>query len=301
MNDHRHNSYNEHTNPNHTTFHGHRFEGYWDFGGNKTSPAICDNQTLQNDCTQFYIGSFGIQSPELVPCCLVAIYLGFTLGRITLKTKTNSNITYAITFFTLGCMMTFSMITNSFTPLNCKPDGFINVFTNLIDVGLTSCVGYSFLIDGLVDFGVLSQYKKRTYHLLAGGYILIFIGWIITGLKLSFDGYLFMYYGIVGFCCGSWVVIQFMLMETSKNYSALRYFLIAAVSGAVGFVSVLDLKINALLCEMFTCYFGGEFTWFVATDVSIYCIFLFYKARHGIGSNNQDPIRNLYQRLRSSF
>lgn len=279
---------------------GHGYEGYGFFEGNRTSPAICTNETLDDICNRIYIGSWGIQSPELIPCCLMALYLGITLSRATIKTKTNANVVYAITFLMVGCMMTFAMIGDTLLPLNVSDKSPLLILVFTCDVGLTSSIGYSFMIDGLVDAGILHQNKKSTYWILGGGMAAIFSGWIYTFITQWKYGFTIMYLGVVAITCGSWVVIQIALMVISKNCKGLKYFFLAAFTGGFGFCSLMNAKLNAWMCETFTCYFGSEFIWFFVTDTAIYFIYLFYKERHGL-NQGQDPVMTLYQKLKNSF
>jgi hypothetical protein len=250
------------------------------FNGFGTSSAICTNSTLAQLCNEILIGDWSIQSPELVPCCLGALYLGITLSKKIWNMKTLSSKMYGTTFLMIGIMMTCASMFDCILINNLSPKSFFLNFFGVADVGLTSSIGFAFLIDGLIDCGILDPTKKRTYYIFYGGVAAIFYGWI-----LCFEGkwdaaWMWLYLGVVAIGCGSWVIIQIALMYFSHDTRGWLNLLGASLAGGIGFFNLMETKWQVWECEHLSCYWGDDFTWFIVTDIAMYFIYQYYVKRH---------------------
>jgi hypothetical protein len=244
-----------------------------------SSYSYCSSTAEITSCNQIDVGSFGIHSPLLIPSCLAALVLGIIFSKRMYRTKTDSNIFYAVTFMAIGVMMTISMLNHCFFPLNLSEDNFFYSLAAFLDVDLTSTIAFLFLLDGLLDLRIINQNQRRTYKVFVVGFLSISLGWLITmstGWEL---GFLVMYLGIVGVGCGSWCFIQVWIMIRKRDFKGLGYFLIAGFSGLVGLVSVADQGIDQFFCENFGCLFAQQFLWFLVTDIAMFCIYKYCQAR----------------------
>jgi hypothetical protein len=250
------------------------------FNGFGTSPAICTNGTLADLCNQILIGDWVIQSPELVPCCIGALYLGVTLSKKVWKMNTLSSRMYGTTLLMVGIMMTCASMFDCILADNVNQNSWLYNFFGVMDVGLTSSIGYAFLIDGLIDCGILDPKKQKTYYIFYAGMAAIFYGWI-----LCFEGtwpaaWFYLYLGVVAIGCGSWVIIQIALLYFSNNTRGWLDLLGASIAGGLGFFNLMDTKWQVWECEHLSCYWGSDFTWFIVTDVALYFIYQYYVKRH---------------------
>ncbi len=244
-----------------------------------TNTSICSNMTLIRECDTLTIGNYTIISPALLPCCLGALIIGLTLAKKTIKMQTTNSLFYALTFAMVGCMMTDAGWNDCLLPNLFPHDKFIHQFYAIVDVGLTSTIGYSFLILGLLDAGILSQKSKITWGIYIVGTILIFYGWIKTIVGHWYPGFFILYMGVVGVGCGTWTIIQLHLVIGQKDWASLKWLLFAGLHGGFGFFSLLDFKLSKWICENIDCHFATAFIWFLVTDTAIYFIYKFYVSR----------------------
>src|SRR5688572_11519353 len=89
---------------------------YFKFDELTTPPDICQNKTLIVECDIITVNGLIIHSPELLPCCLMALILGMTLAHKVLKMKSQNYKFYAITFAMIGVMMTDAGLTDCILP-----------------------------------------------------------------------------------------------------------------------------------------------------------------------------------------
>lgn len=244
------------------------------------SPAsICTNQTLINTCDTLKIGDYVIMSPELLPCCLMALILGFTFAHKILKTKSKNSVFHAMTFAMIGVMMTDAGWNDCLLPNLFVGNKFIHNYYEIIDVGLTSTIGFAFLINGLLDAGTLKQNSPVTWAIFGVGTLGIFVAWTFTTVKASVIGVLVLYMGIVGVGCGTWTVIQLKLVIEEKDWTSLKWLIFAGLHGGFGFYSILSVRLRTWLCENVSCHVATNFIWFIVTDTAMYFIYRYYKSR----------------------
>jgi hypothetical protein len=251
--------------------------GHWAVG---TPHDICINRTLVQDCDTYTIGDWTIQSPELIPCCLGALIIGLTLSKKVRTMNTRSHIFYAATFALVGIMMTIAGLNDSLMAHVGNPDGHLRLFLMIADVQLTSFIGYMFFLDAMLDAGILNENKPYVYLYAVLGFFGILHGWIqcfFHGWKM---GFLIMYMIVVLFGCGSWVIVQMVIVIVNKDWKSLKYLFYCAFAGGFGFFSLLNMKLTVFLCEKMGCYITTEFIWFLVTDIAIYYIYKYYVARN---------------------
>lgn len=253
---------------------------YYNVFENFESPAsICTNSTLVTACDTLTIGGYTIMEPELLPCCLMALIIGLTLAHKTLKIKAPNSLFYAITFATIGVMMTDAGWNDCLLPNLFPNNKFVHFYYAIIDVGLTSTIGFMFMIDGLLDAGVLKPKSPVTWSILATGAIAIFVGWYFALVSSSTLGFFIMYMVVVAIGCGTWVFVQLYLVIRDRDWSSLKWFFLAGSNGGLGFYTLMSSRAQRWLCETYGCHWGTNFIWFLMTDTAMYFIYRYYKAR----------------------
>jgi hypothetical protein len=63
------------------------------------------------------------------------------------------------------------------------------------------------------------------------------------------------------------------------SISILGWMLLAGLAGGVGLLLIADQTLSVDVCLVFGCHFGGNFWWFVLTDVSMYCVYRYWLTR----------------------
>lgn len=248
-------------------------------GSLDTNSTICHNASLIRKCDVIHVGGLQINGPSLLPCCLGALIIGLTLAKKAKGMQTKNSIPYAITFAMVGFMMTDAGWYDCILPNIWKDDKLIHDFYGIIDVGLTSSIGYAFLILGLLDVGILCEKSRWSWGIWGAGTAAIFYGWIQTFAGNWKAGFLVLYMGVVAIGCGSWTVIQLVLVLGHRDWKSLKWLLFAGAHGGFGFFSLLSSRINSWLCNHFGCHFASSFVWFLVTDTAIYFIYRFYVSR----------------------
>jgi len=244
-----------------------------------TPSDICSNTTLISECDTWNIHGYVIQSPALLPTCLGALIIGMTLAYKVRQMKTRNYLFYATIFAMVGTMMTFAGITDCLIPHILPKNIAIHYFFGIVDVGLTSSIGYAFLIAGLLDCGVLSQDSPITWALLGSGMTAIFYGWWLSFTGAWKAGFFILYMVVIAIGCGAWVIIQFTLIILDKDWKSLKWLLFAGAHGGFGLYSIMSQKIITWICRHVGCHWAINFIWFVVTDTAIYFIYRYYQSR----------------------
>jgi len=277
-------------NPNSTnyTYGGDPF-GSHHHGHHGTPSEICTNSTLLVECDTWNLNGWVIQSPELIPTCIGALIIGMTLARKTFPMKTRNSTFYAMIFATVGVMMTSAMICDCLIYHVLPQYKNIHYFVNIVDVGLTSTIGYAFLIAALLDVGFLSQDSPVTWALYFSGATGIFYGWYLVFYKNWEAGFLILYMVVIAIGCGTWVIVQFTLIILDKDWRSLKWLLFAGAHGGFGLYSIMSRKLIVWICENVGCHWATNFIWFVVTDTAIYFIYRYYVSRIEFAKGSVKP------------
>jgi len=242
---------------------------------------ICTSYNLSDACQTTVIFGINVLSPEIIPLCILAAIIGYTAGSRILKLQNApGSLAYAITFFAYGVMMSDAALNDCFMMVNGNTSDLLHLITGVIDAGLTSSIGASFIFLGLIDVGVIGQNSKATITAMLLTYLAIFIAWIyaiIVQWELSF---LILYGGIVAFGGAVYLITESIFLIKRGSTTGLVWVLVAGLSGFIGLVAVMDPTVDIWLCHTFGCHFSGHFVWFVLSDVSVWALYKYYIATH---------------------
>jgi len=164
----------------------------------------------------------------------------------------------------------------------------------VLDVGLTSTIGFNFLILGLLDAGILNQKSKLTWGIWGAGTFGIFYGWVAAVEGKWKAGFFVLYMVVVAIGCGAWTIIQMVLVLGNKDWASLKWLVFAGFHGGFGMYSLMDARLQKWICENIDCHFATSFIWFFVTDTAIYFIYRFYVSRVDFEKKQQLRANNYY-------
>jgi len=229
-------------------------------------------------CNTASIGDFVIESPALIPTCFLAAMIGFSAYSTISKANIAGSKFYSMTFFMFGTMMSIAGINDCLLPLNGDQADFIHQFFMIMDVGLTSTIGMTFGFNGLIDIGVITEgiATFTVWGFLAG---LIFGLWFYTIEAMDYQGFMYLYVYVIGFACGLYCICEVIYLVKNRSTKGFVWVFVAGLTGGFGLLCVVDSSISYWFCHTFGCYFGGEFMWFVLSDVAMYANYKYFMSR----------------------
>jgi len=224
------------------------------------------------DCaSSIEVWGYTINEPSVIPTCILAAIVGY-LGFISLSRHSNVRgaMVYSYSFFMFGTMMSDAMFVHSFF----DEKSIAGQITGLIDVGLTSSVGLSFLYNGLVDLNIISERSVLSIVVMLLSYIALFGAWLYSFATHWQNAFLYLYFGVILFGCGSYCLLEVIYIIKSGNWKGTAWLFAGGMSGAVGVLCVF--KWNKFFCDELSPYLSGDFWWFLLSDVSMYCLYRFF-------------------------
>eukprot|EP01105_Mastigella_eilhardi_P002389 TRINITY_DN1293_c0_g1_i3.p1 TRINITY_DN1293_c0_g1~~TRINITY_DN1293_c0_g1_i3.p1 ORF type:complete len:257 (+),score=59.92 TRINITY_DN1293_c0_g1_i3:412-1182(+) len=177
------------------------------------------------------------------------------------------------------CMMPASCIFNCF--MLYESDWFHSVIGE-IDLSLTSSIATSFFWSALSDAGFIDARKnKKWLWAMLASYVLLFLAWYIMYFSpwkvdptMTFK---ILYMGVVGVTCGTYVIVEIVLMIVKSQPRGRRIcLLLAGLTGGFGFVAIEIPSVNEWLCHSLGPLFAGNFWWFLFSDVAMFLLFCFF-------------------------
>jgi len=245
---------------------------------NATSVCYNVNETIA--CDIGFVSGVELQAPELIPTCIVAAIIGFTsFNKIRQCKNSLGHGVYSLSFLLFGIMMSDAAFNDCYLPNNPVNNLFWAFFFPVLDVGLTSCVGLSFLFNGLVDVGWINESSTGTKATMAVSFISLFVAWIWAFINRSYTAFLYLYVYVIAFSCGAYCIMETIYLIRSKDYRSLAWVGVAGVSGGIGLSAIYFPAIQLYMCTHFGCHVGGDFLWFVLTDVAMYSLYRYYMCR----------------------
>lgn len=215
--------------------------------------------------------SFTITDPSLIPTCLLAALVGlYGFRTISQHSNTRGHVVYAMSFLMFACMMTDAMFVHCFLT---GQKTLLSYLVGLIDVGLTSSIGLSFLYNGLVDVGVMKENTLSSFVVMFGSYALIFCAWVYEFQHSIRDGFLILYLGIIMVGCGSYCITQVYSLYKMGRWEGSGWLGVAGLAGGVGVAAIFT---NTWLCTNVSPYLSGEFVWFLLSDVAMWGILNYF-------------------------
>mmetsp|Transcript_8754 Transcript_8754/g.9477 ORF Transcript_8754/g.9477 Transcript_8754/m.9477 type:complete len:283 (+) Transcript_8754:49-897(+) len=231
----------------------------------------CDSASAIAECNKIVVHGLTITAPGNLPCCLAALIVGIYAGVKIYKNKAQTNVMYAITFVMVGIMMLDAGFNDCI--LASFPWTKEHLFFLIFDVSFTSSIGIAFLFDALIDAHIIKQSACSviSFVLCVAS---LFVAWTYAILhQKGGKAFEWLYFGCVGIGCGSWVVVQILLVIHRRSLKGTGWLLLGALVGGFGFLAVKEAKINMFLCKLLDCYLAGDFVWFLATPIAIYFIY----------------------------
>jgi hypothetical protein len=113
----------------------------------------CANSGAINKCDTLTIDGVFIQSPSILPCCLLALIAGVYSFKRVRASKYYGSKFYSLVFLLIGIMMTDAGLVDCL--LSKAPWTPLHVNLLVLDIGLTSSIGLGFFFCGLIDLKVL--------------------------------------------------------------------------------------------------------------------------------------------------
>lgn len=247
--------------------------------GNTSDPCTNPNST----CNFITIGSVHVYNPMLFPTCVLAAYIGFSSYLTISKTNMPSSKFYAMTFAMFGMMMSDAFFNDSILSVNGTQSDLLHFVFMIIDVGLTSTIGMTFAFNGLIDVGLISESTTTftVWGFLSG---LLFGLWTYVIQAQYYEGFMYLYVYVIGFSCGLYCILEVYYLIKNRSSRALVWVAASCLTGGFGLASITDQNIAIWFCHNFGCFFGGEFMWFLLSDIAMYCCFRYYMSR--VTSNN---------------
>jgi hypothetical protein len=218
------------------------------------------------DCPPPIKTIFGVKlcNPLLVPAGLIALALGLTLGTLLRRqAKSGCEVldNYSLCFFTFGIMMTSGIFAHCANEGECNgPDSPYGKIYGLVDSSLTSFVAFLFLLNGLADLKVISS-DPRSFIEKAGCGLVCIIGiYLSSNSPIVVLGF---YTLTVVLFCGSYALIQLLIIFRTRTFHGFLWLVSAGVFGLVGLMGL-----DAFYCTLCTTLGGWstEGLWYYLSD-----------------------------------
>lgn len=244
--------------------------------GNTSDP--CSSVWGNSTCDRINIDGLEVQSPALLPTCLLAAIIGFYGYSVISKTNVRGSKIYALTFLMFGTMMSDAGFNDCILAVNGTQGDLYHIFFGILDVGLTSSIGLTFAFNGLVDIGLIPE-TNALFAVLGVLYGCLFAGWYYTFATGWEMGFVYLYVYVIGFSCGIYCITEFIYLIRSGNRKGLYWVVLAGLTGGFGLAAVAYPQLSEWICETLGCHFGGNFVWFLLSDVAMYALFGYFCTR----------------------
>lgn len=256
---------------------------------NITDP--CENP-WNSTCDTATINGFEIQSPELIPTCILAALIGFGAYCSISKTNVRGSKIYALTFFMFGTMMSDAAFNDCILAVHGDMQDLLHIVVGIIDVGLTSSIGLTFAFNGLVDVGLLTE-GRCLFGLLGLLYTGLFAAWYYTFTIGWMNGFIYLYAGVIGVSCGIYCITEVIYLIRSKNKQGLIWVGVAGLTGGFGLAAIMVPSLDLYLCHTFGCHFAGNFLWFLLSDVAMYACYRYFMTRVTAQTKAKDQLQHV--------
>jgi len=204
-------------------------------------------------------------NPALVPAGFIALALGLTLGTLLRRHATNSDSAvldnYSLCFFTFGIMMTSGIFAHCANEGECNgPDSRYGKLYAIIDSSLTSFVALLFLLNGLADLKVISSDPRAFAEKALCGLACIIGIYLSSNSPIIILGF---YTLTVVLFCGSYALMQLIIIYRTRSFRGFLWLLSAGVFGLVGLMGL-----DAFYCTLCTDLGGWatEGLWYYLSD-----------------------------------
>lgn len=225
-------------------------------------------------------GSYTIIEPSIIPTSILAAIVGvYGFSKISKYTKTVGHVSYSLSFLMFAVMMSDAMFVHCFFDRK----SLAGMITGLIDVGLTSSIGMSFLFNGLIDLGILRETSYFTIFSMLATYFGLFVAWIYSFEYNWTQGFLYLYLGTVLFGCGTYCVTELIVLFKSKRFQGTQWLFGGGIAGFVGVLCIT--KWSAWLCQNWSPLLSGDFMWFLLSDVAMWCLYKYFVINKGQANN----------------
>ena len=206
-------------------------------------------------------------NPALVPAGLIALTLGLTVGTLLRRqaagSKSGSAVldNYSLCFFSFGIMMTSGIFAHCANEGECNgPDSRYGKIYALVDSSLTSFVALLFLLNGLADLKVISSDPRAFAEKAICGLVCIIGIYLSSNSPIVVLGF---YTLTVVLFCGSYALIQLVIICRTRSFRGFLWLLSAGVFGLAGLMGL-----DAFYCTLCTDLGGWstEGLWYYLSD-----------------------------------
>jgi len=227
----------------------------------------------------------------LVPSWMGAFSIGMIGGVVIwrLGPRVVGSRSYAVSYFTYAVMMTSGLVVHCLFTVECEngeQPGLAYLNWAMLDAILTSTIAASFLFNGLIDMGYISEDSKKSWIALGIVFAAIVVGYYAWG---NFE---VMYMGVILVCCGLYLPIQLYRICTSGTFAGWQYFMLAGLVGGLSFSVVFLNTLACYFCQIFGPWFA-ESTWYYGADVSMFFMLKYVLASRptgqGVARGDQGP------------
>lgn len=215
-------------------------------------------------------------NPLIVPAGLIALALGLTLGAM-LRRQGNGGSdvldNYSLCFFSFGIMMTSGIFAHCANEGECNgPDSRFGKTYALVDSSLTSFVAYLFLLNGLADLKFISSDPRSFLEKALCGLVCIIGVYLSSNSPIIVLGF---YTLTVMLFCGTYGLIQLLIIYRTRSFHGFCWLFSAGVFGLVGLMGL-----DAFYCTLCTDLGGWstEGLWYYLSDCSMFCMYKFISA-----------------------
>eukprot|EP01102_Stenamoeba_stenopodia_P002682 TRINITY_DN1253_c0_g1_i1.p2 TRINITY_DN1253_c0_g1~~TRINITY_DN1253_c0_g1_i1.p2 ORF type:complete len:149 (+),score=23.35 TRINITY_DN1253_c0_g1_i1:640-1086(+) len=109
-------------------------------------------------------------------------------------------------------------------------------------------------------------------------YILTGVAWLVTIRLNSTEGFMLLYVGVIGISCGIYTVAEFVSLVVRKG-TGFMWLALGGAFGGFGLYSIVSPTFNLYLCATLGANLGGEFLWFLCSDLAMWALLNYYLER----------------------
>jgi len=219
-----------------------------------------------------------IIDPILPLFSFIALMIGINCGNRIRSTNANASLSYSLSFYAYGCMMTIAMLADTFFVAFATSNNSFHVLLELIllwlDVALTSSIALSFGFNALVDAGWINEQSRQPWKVMATVYLSVFGLWFTCIFYEIMWLTWYLYQGIILVSCGMYLAGEFAYIVLKGNTQGIVWLALAGIAGGVGFLGASNFPDT--LCNIITPYFGAAGWWFAWSDVSVFLIYVYF-------------------------
>jgi len=235
----------------------------------------------------WHVAGITVSNPLMFVAALTGVLIGLHGYKISTTRQTKSWLIYALMFATFACMNFSGLFLNVFfKPKNFEtltPADGLTYFLAFADSYFSSAVCVCFLFCALVDIGVLNLDKSVSRHVIAGGYVLLFVGWYAGpyGLRL-WNSFKYLYLGLTVVGSIGFFVIQLVSCLINRRWAAIGWLVCSVVVGlAVGLGTTFFS--GKWVCDHLH-YLNGFVIWYFCSDFALWGLVQFF-----VSSRDAEP------------